>query len=159
MACTTKLMQVCHTWEWSPTQIFPVVRKVCCRWPPAVDQTRNLLDFLVAMFLGGIQHAIMVTTFLRSDTLLLLVFVCQLFEGGVYKKKCIELSFTLLINLWYWQSANLYQQWLTGERPAVFSNYCNCSPVLCCAFSFFSASSSFLAFFTFCIDFEIVVVI
>ena len=121
MACTTKLMQVCHTWEWSPTQIFPVVRKVCCRWPPAVDQTRNLLDFLVAMFLGGIQHAIMVTTFLRSDTLLLLVFVCQLFEGGVYKKKCIELSFTLLINLWYWQSANLYQQWLTGERPAVFS--------------------------------------
>lgn len=75
-----------------------------------MDQTRNLLDFLVAMFLGGIQHAIMVTIFLRSDTLLLLVFVCQLIEGGVYKKKCIELSFTLLINLWYWQSANLYQQ-------------------------------------------------
>ena len=34
-----------------------------------MDQTRNLLDFLVAMFLGGIQHAIMVTTFLRSDTI------------------------------------------------------------------------------------------
>ena len=79
-----------------------------------MDQTWNLLDFLVAMFWEEYSMQSWLPHFFNQTLqllfLLLLVFVCQLFEGGVYKKKCIELSFTLLINLWYWQSANLYQQ-------------------------------------------------
>ena len=60
-----------------------------------MDQNQNLLDFLLSIFLGGMHLAIMVTTFLRSDTATSIFvatrFVCQLFQGGVYSKKCSEL--------------------------------------------------------------------